>query len=138
MLALLQPKSPNLALQSPAFAFDTIKDDILDYKSSTFTGKKKGNDIKESKINLPLLYTIKKASFLERQEIFKILKKNKIKNEDILQIYQLVQKKKGIKLAIDKMENLEKEIISDLNIFPESENKTTLIDLIHFILVRKK
>ena len=115
-----------------------IKDDILDYKSSTFTGKKKGNDIKESKINLPLLYTIKKASFLERQEIFKILKKNKIKNEDILQIYQLVQKKKGIKLAIDKMENLEKEIISDLNIFPESENKTTLIDLIHFILVRKK
>ena len=115
-----------------------IKDDILDYKSSTFTGKKKGNDIKESKINLPLLYTIKKASFLERQEIFKILKKNKIKNEDILRIYQLVQKKKGIKLAIDKMENLEKEIISDLNIFPESENKTTLIDLIHFILVRKK
>ncbi len=115
-----------------------IKDDILDYKSSTITGKKRGNDIKESKINLPLLYTIKKASFLERQEIFRILKKNKIKNEDISQINQLVKKRKGINFSIDKMESLEKEIISDLSIFPESENKTTLIDLIHFILVRKK
>ena len=115
-----------------------IKDDILDYNSSIFTGKIMGNDLKESKINLPLLYTIKKVSFLERQKVFKILKSNKIKNNDVLYIHQLVQKNKGIVNSINTMESLEKEIISDLNFFPDSNYKKALIDLIHFILVRKK
>ncbi len=115
-----------------------IKDDILDYNSSAFTGKIMGNDLKESKINFPLLYTIKKISFLERQKIFQILQKNKIKNKDMYFIHKLVQKNKGIEFSIDKMKNLEKEIINDLTIFPESEHKSALIDLIHFILVRKK
>ena len=115
-----------------------IKDDILDYNSSIFTGKIMGNDLKESKINLPLLYTIKKVSFLERQKVFKILKRNKIKNDDVLYIHQLVQKNKGIVNSINTMESLEKEIISDLNFFPDSNYRKALIDLIHFILVRKK
>ena len=47
-----------------------IKDDILDYSSSDITGKIMGNDLKESKINLPLLLAIKNFSFLERQKSF--------------------------------------------------------------------
>ena len=54
-----------------------IKDDILDYSSSDITGKIMGNDLKESKINLPLLLAIKNFSFLERQKVFYILKKKK-------------------------------------------------------------
>tara|TARA_B100000579_G_scaffold431586_2_gene446894 strand:- start:1440 stop:2411 length:972 start_codon:yes stop_codon:yes gene_type:complete len=115
-----------------------IKDDILDYTNISVTGKIMGNDLKESKINLPLLYTIKKISFLERQKVFRILKKNKIKNEEIYYIQKLVEKYQGIDFAIEKMKILEKEIILDLNIFKKSEYKDTLIDLIHFILVRKK
>jgi len=115
-----------------------IKDDILDYTNISVTGKIIGNDLKESKINLPLLYTIKKISFLEKQKVFRILKKNKIENEDIFYIQKLVKKHKGINFATEKMKILEKEIILDLNIFKKSEYKRTLIDLIHFILVRKK
>jgi len=115
-----------------------IKDDILDYTSNSITGKIMGNDLKESKINLPLLYTIKNISFLERQKIFRILKKVKINTKDILYIKQLVKKNNGIQLATNKMKALEKEILSDLNIFKKSKYKDALIDLIHFILVRKK
>ena len=115
-----------------------IKDDILDYTSNSITGKIMGNDLKESKINLPLLYTIKKISFLERQKIFRILKKVKINKKDILYIKELVKKNNGIQLAINKMKALEKEILSDLNIFKKSQYKDALIELIHFILVRKK
>jgi len=115
-----------------------IKDDILDYRSSILTGKIMGNDLKERKINLPLLYTIKKISFLERQKIFRILKKKRINDNDIFYIQKLVKKNQGIELSVDKMENLEKEIISDLTIFPDSDYKLALIDLIHFISVRKK
>ena len=47
-----------------------IKDDILDYQNNTLTGKQSGNDIKEGKINLPLLYALKKMNFLEKKSSF--------------------------------------------------------------------
>ena len=50
-----------------------IKDDILDYSSkSLISGKSFGNDIKEGKINLPLLFSLKKMNLLEKQKVYKI------------------------------------------------------------------
>ena len=115
-----------------------IKDDILDYSSSDITGKIMGNDLKESKINLPLLLAIKNFSFLERQKVFYILKKKQKKKEDIYYVNNLVKKKKGIALSEIKMYSLKKELINDLAIFPNSVNKTALIDLIQLTIDRKK
>lgn len=115
-----------------------IKDDILDYSSSDITGKIMGNDLKESKINLPLLLAIKNFSFLERKKVFYILKKKQKKKEDIYYVNNLVKKKKGIALSEIKMYNLKKELVNDLAIFPNSVNKTALIDLIQLIIDRKK
>ena len=115
-----------------------IKDDILDYKSSSITGKIMGNDLKESKINLPLLFAIKKVSFLERQKIFRILRHSKMTREDISYIKKLVKINKGIEMSIKKMESLKREIITHLKNYPESIYKKSLIDLIHFFLLRKK
>jgi octaprenyl-diphosphate synthase len=115
-----------------------IKDDILDYSSSDITGKIMGNDLKESKINLPLLLAIKNFSFLERQKVFYILKKNKKKKEDIYYLIDLVKKKNGISLSEIKMYNLKKELINDLAIFSNSVYKTALIDLTQLIIDRKK
>ena len=63
---------------------------------------------------------------------------NKINREDIYYIKKLVKINKGIEMAIKKMESLEREIISHLKNYPESIYKRSLMDLIHFILVRKK
>ena len=115
-----------------------IKDDILDYSSSDITGKIMGNDLKESKINLPLLLAIKNFSFLERQKVFYILKKKQKKKEDIYYVNNLVKKKKGIALSEIKMYSLKKELVNDLDIFPNSVNKTALIDLTQLIIDRKK
>ena len=115
-----------------------IKDDILDYSSSDITGKIMGNDLKESKINLPLLLAIKNFSFLERQKVFYILKKKQKKKEDIYYVNNLVKKKKGIALSEIKMYSLKKELVNDLDIFPNSINKTALIDLTQLIIDRKK
>ena len=115
-----------------------IKDDILDYSSSDITGKIIGNDLKESKINLPLLLAIKNFSFLERQKVFYILKKNQKKKEDIYYVNDLVKKKNGISLSEIKMHNLKKELVNDLAIFSNSVYKTALIDLTQLIIDRKK
>lgn len=115
-----------------------IKDDILDYSSSDITGKIMGNDLKESKINLPLLLAIKNFSFLERQKVFYILKKKQKKKEDIYYVNKLVKKKNGIRLSKIKMHNLKKELLNDLAIFSNSVYKTALIDLTQLIIDRKK
>ncbi len=115
-----------------------IKDDILDYSSSDITGKIMGNDLKESKINLPLLLAIKNFSFLEKQKVFYILKKKQKKKEDIYYVNKLVKKKNGIGLSKIKMHDLKKELLNDLAIFSNSVYKTALIDLTQLIIDRKK
>ena len=115
-----------------------IKDDILDYSSSEITGKIMGNDLKENKINLPLLLAIKNFSFLERQKVFYILKKKQKKKEDIYYVNNLVKKKNGISLSEMKMYSLKKELINDLTIFSDSVYKTALIQLTQLIIDRKK
>lgn len=115
-----------------------IKDDILDYSTSDITGKIMGNDLKESKINLPLLLAIKNFSFLERQKVYYILKKKQKKKEDIYYVNNLVKKKNGISLSEMKMYSLKKELINDLTIFSDSVYKTALIQLTQLIIDRKK
>ena len=115
-----------------------IKDDILDYSSSDITGKIMGNDLKESKINLPLLLAIKNFSFLERQKVYYILKKKQKKKEDIYYVNNLVKKKNGISLSEMKMYSLKKELINDLTIFSDSVYKIALIQLTQLIIDRKK
>lgn len=115
-----------------------IKDDILDYNKSNLTGKLMGNDLKESKINLPLLYTLKKASTFENQQILKILNKKKILDNEILFICKLVYKNNGIEFSKNKIDNLVNEVINDLQIFSDSKYKRSLIDLINYIKIRTK
>ena len=55
-----------------------IKDDIFDYQNKGIIGKPTGNDIKEKKITLPLLYVLKNSDSQERKRILKLIKrKNK-------------------------------------------------------------
>jgi len=115
-----------------------IKDDILDYNKSNLTGKLMGNDLKESKINLPLLHTLKKASIYENQQILKILNKKKILDNEILFICKLVYKNNGIEFSTNKIDILVREVMNDLEIFSDSKYKKSLIDLINYIKVRTK
>ena len=115
-----------------------IKDDILDYNKSNLTGKLMGNDLKESKINLPLLHTLKKASIFENQQILKILNKKKILDNEILFICKLVYKNNGIEFSTNKIDILVNEVINDLEIFSDSKYKRSLIDLINYIKIRTK
>ena len=97
-----------------------------------------GNDLKESKINLPLLHTLKKASIFENQQILKILNKKKILDNEILFICKLVYKNNGIEFSKNKIDILVNEVINDLQIFSDSKYKRSLIDLINYIKIRTK
>ena len=115
-----------------------IKDDILDYVGAkSLIGKPIGGDIKEKKITLPLLYSLKNSSDSESAKIIKLLKSNNNKDKVSL-IIDFVKRQKGIEYSekIAKEYSLKaKECIKD---FPENDAKNSLLALVDFVIERKK
>lgn len=110
-----------------------IKDDILDYTGGN-SGKMIGNDLKEKKITLPLIYALKKGDKSEVNTILKLLRKG----NHISKISSFVFEKGGIALAQKKIDSISSEAKEIVNSYPPSESRTALIDLIDFIIDRDK
>lgn len=116
-----------------------IRDDIFDYtgKSSTI-GKPIGNDLKEKKITLPLLYSFSKVDKSKVKELVKIIKSDKLQNKNINEIVDFVKSNGGIeyseKIAMEYAENA----IKKLEIFDDSIAKNSLINFAKFVIERNK
>tara|TARA_B100001250_G_scaffold377336_1_gene366350 strand:+ start:1670 stop:2635 length:966 start_codon:yes stop_codon:yes gene_type:complete len=115
-----------------------IKDDLLDYENKKSTGKLLGNDIKESKMNLPLLYAIQNSNKEEKTKIINLLYKPVKKKEDVSIIIAFVKKNNGIKYTDEVLKKYKKEAILMLNNFPDSKYKTSILYLLEFLIERKK
>ena len=114
-----------------------IKDDLFDYGSDNI-GKPTGNDIKEKKLTLPLIYTLSKADKKLKRELIYIIKNQNRIREKINFIIQTVADAGGIKYAEDKMFYYRDKALAILNDFPESEEKKALNELVRFTTDRKK
>ena len=115
-----------------------IKDDLLDYSSNKLTGKVQGNDIKERKMNLPLLFALKNCSKKEKTKILNLLYKPAKKKEDIGYIINFVEQNNGIKCA-EKILNLYKDkALKILSNFPDSDYKESISNLLDYIIERTK
>ena len=115
-----------------------IKDDLLDYRPKKLTGKILGNDIKESKINLPLLYAIQNSVKSEKIKIINLLHKPVKTKEDISIIVAFVYKNNGIAYTEEALKKYKKEAIIMLNDFPDSEYKNSILYLLDFIIERER
>lgn len=115
-----------------------IKDDILDYSGKNI-GKSIGNDLKEKKITLPLIYALKKSSERERKTILSIIRKGGDKSEYIKQVQEFIINNGGIVAANTRMEQIKtkaKDIL--LNNYPDTPNRVALLDLMDYIVSREK
>lgn len=108
-----------------------IKDDILDFTGNN-SGKKTGNDLKEKKITLPLIYALRKGEKKEVNSILKLLRKGGRE----AQIEAYVHQKKGIELSQSKIEAMSGEAKDIVMSYPPSPYRDALIDLIDFIIDR--
>lgn len=112
-----------------------ITDDLLDYTGrKSVLGKSIGNDIKEKKFTLPLIYSLEHSPRKEAQAIMKAIKKgtNGVFNE----VYDFVYKYGGIQYAHEKASAYATEAINSLRDFPDSEVKNSLINLVEFVRIR--
>lgn len=113
-----------------------IKDDLFDYGTAN-VGKPTGNDIKEKKLTLPLIYTLNNCDSATRKKIIYIVK-NESKNKSKVQfVINAVQEAGGIKYANEKMFNFRDEALSILNTFPDGGVKSALEELVRFTTDRQ-
>jgi octaprenyl-diphosphate synthase len=115
-----------------------IKDDIFDYGDGDKIGKPTGNDIRERKMTLPLIYALKTASEETRRELINIVKNHNEEGKHIKRAIKLVVDSGGVKYAYDKMIVIKNEALALLKDLAESEAKTALTGLVEYTVYREK
>ncbi len=114
-----------------------LMDDALDYISDEEFGKFIGNDLKEGKLTLPLIHAMERADKKERDIISKIIYKKKLTAKDLKTVLGLVKNYGSIDYTLSKAKEAVEKAKNNLNAFPDSEYKTSLIDIANYIIERK-
>lgn len=113
-----------------------IKDDLFDYGTAD-VGKPTGNDIKEKKLTLPLIYTINNADKETRRFLIYGLKNKNKDPEQVKRIISIVTKAGGIQYAGEAMLHYRDEALDILNQFAASPVRNALEELVRFTTDRK-
>jgi octaprenyl-diphosphate synthase len=114
-----------------------IKDDLFDYGTDD-VGKPTGNDIKEKKITLPLIYTLENADRTLKKKIKYLLKNSNRRKESVEFIIEEVKKSGGIEYTIEKMNHYKTLALNILQEFPTSITRDSLEGLVKFTTERKR
>ncbi len=115
-----------------------ITDDLLDWIGETEkTGKGLGNDLKEGKITLPLIHTLREAEESSRKKIFGLLE-NDFNQKDFEQILSLIKGNGGVDYSREKAKTFGEKALNQLSDLRDSEYKQALQNLVDFVLRREK
>jgi octaprenyl-diphosphate synthase len=115
-----------------------LKDDIFDFGSAAEIGKPTGNDIREQKMTLPIIYTLNNAPAAEATELRNIIKNHNDSESHIKKAIDLVKRNKGIEYAEQRMRSLGNEAKALLDEFPDNEAKMALLGLVEYTMNRTK
>jgi len=113
-----------------------IKDDLFDYTSNNI-GKPTGNDIKEKKLTLPLIYTLNKIDKQTRRELIYIVKNENTRKSKIAYVAEVVRKSGGIDYTVGKMNEFKQEALTILHGFSPSPIRDGFEELVNFVTDRK-
>lgn len=108
-----------------------IKDDLFDYGSED-VGKPTGNDIKEKKLTLPLIYTLNQCSPDIRRKIIYIIKNENTEKDKVKFVIDSVVATGGIAYATQKMFAFRDEALDILHQFPHSPFRDALEELVRY------
>ncbi|MEY8760466.1 polyprenyl synthetase family protein [Chryseobacterium tongliaoense] len=114
-----------------------IKDDLFDYLSSNVIGKPVGIDIKEQKMTLPLIHTLKMANETERKYYFNTIKRYNNDQKRVKELIAFVKSSGGLEYAIKVMKDFLQKAKDILNEFPDSEARKSLHNMLDYVIERK-
>jgi len=114
-----------------------LTDDTLDYMAAEEEfGKAIGMDLKEGKITLPLIHTLRKCSPEERKRIKKIVRDSAQDGHAIGEITALIARHRGVEYALEKARTYIEEAKTYLEPFEDSQAKRALLTISDYIINR--
>ena len=109
-----------------------IKDDLLDITGNVEgLGKPAGFDLKKNILTLPLIHLFEKLDSSDSKKVKRQLR-NHVKKSELKEIRMLIENHGGIQFAEKQIDRLSKEAQDELNIFPDSVYKDSLLAALKF------
>ena len=115
-----------------------IKDDTFDYFHDPVVGKPTGNDLREGKVTLPLIYALSLDNRPEHDVMLEILNKPSYDNSDIDCLVEWAKDCGGIDYAYRKMHELCMQGEALLEVYGDNECTQALKAIFHYIIERNK
>lgn len=113
-----------------------IKDDIFDYFKDDAIGKPTGNDLREGKVTLPLIYALSHTESPRHEEMRRLADSDSLTTEQIETLIDFAKAEGGIEYAYATMERLRAEARSILEPYPDNEAKRAFLSLFYYIIKR--
>lgn len=113
-----------------------IKDDIFDYFKDDAIGKPTGNDLREGKVTLPLIYALSHTDAPCHEEMRRLADSDSLTTEQIETLIDFAKAEGGIEYAYATMERLRAEARSILEPYPDNEAKRAFLSLFDYIIKR--
>ena len=117
-------------------AFQLV-DDILDFTSTEkILGKPAGNDLREGKVTLPVIYALETASTDERRAIETVMTDGSYEHVPFMHIVQILHRHKAIERAYDRAHSFTEKSRSILLGFGESAAQRALNSILELVTER--
>lgn len=113
-----------------------IKDDIFDYFKDDAIGKPTGNDLREGKVTLPLIYALSHTDAPRHEEMRRLADSDSLTTEQIETLIDYAKAEGGIEYAYATMERLRAEARGILEPYPDNEAKRAFLSLFDYIIKR--
>ena len=113
-----------------------IKDDIFDYYEDREVGKPTGNDLRENKVSLPLIFAVNSTSGEESDSMRALLLRGDLDDSEIAVLIDFAKDNGGIDYAYSVMEDMRVEADELLGSLPENEWREAFAELFEFTIRR--
>jgi octaprenyl-diphosphate synthase len=114
-----------------------IRDDIFDYFEDAQIGKPTGNDLREGKVTLPLLYALRTAPEEEARPMRDLLLGGDLTTADIERLIEFARRHGGIEYAYGRMREMQQEAEALIAPLPDTESKRAFTEIFDYIIERK-
>ncbi len=116
-----------------------IKDDVFDYYEDKKIGKPTGNDLREGKLTLPLIYAITHGEGEENKQMRALLEhQDHLSAEEVQALVEYAKREGGIDYAYTTMEHIRNEAVELLSTFPHTSTRDALIAILDYTIERDK
>lgn len=115
-----------------------IKDDIFDYFESGDIGKPTGNDLKEGKMTMPLIFALEHATKEDKRPFLNMIRNRDFTTENLTKMSIFVREAGGIQYAEKRMKEFGEMAKKNIDHYPQSTFHDSLLACLDYAMKRTK